>query len=277
MPRKAPKNQKVPRRLMLDREAAMATEWHVPTWWLNSVIGLFLLAPALLLTQTFFTAFSRVTLHQQFWATEEFWFFALGSVLWTLWFFGSMWAFGEPRPLRVYIFGHELTHAVWVWLMGGAVEEFVVRRDGGHILTDKHNFWISLTPYFYPLYSLVIIALYGLGSLFYNLADSQTMLLGLITPLRLLFLALGFTWAFHMSFTCWMIPKGQSDLTRHGTFFSLVVIYSMNLVLLAVFLIVAAPEITLRSFGLELLGNTEDASALVWNTLIRPLLPANSL
>ena len=46
-----------------------------------------------------------------------------------------------------------------------------------------------------------------------------------------------------------MIPKGQSDLTYHGTFFSLVIIYMMNLLLLALFLILGAPEVSFASFG----------------------------
>jgi len=64
-----------------------------------------------------------------------------------------------------------------------------------------------------------------------------------------------------------MIPKGQSDLTTHGTFFSLVVIYLMNVLLLALFLIVAAPEITFGSFGRELLHYTEDFSEIAWTAL----------
>jgi hypothetical protein len=76
-----------------------------------------------------------------------------------------------------------------------------------------------------------------------------------MTPLQWLFLLLGGSWAFHLSFTLWMIPKGQTDLTYHGTFFSLVVIYIMNVVLLALLLIVGAPEVSFASFGQELAEN----------------------
>ncbi|RYD79613.1 MAG: hypothetical protein EOP84_12825, partial [Verrucomicrobiaceae bacterium] len=162
--------------------------YTIPTRWLNGVIGVFLLVPAGLLTQTFFTAFSRAALEHAFWATEEFWFFGLGGILWTLWFFGSIWALGEPRPLRAYVFGHELTHAVWVWLMCGRVSHFEVRRDGGHILTDTHNFWIALAPYFYPIYSIAVIAFYGAVSIFYDLTVAKVQLLW-ITPIQWLFLA----------------------------------------------------------------------------------------
>lgn len=262
--RKKPRNTRSDRRLLLaPTPAAVSEPWVIPTRWLNTAIGIFLLPLACLLTQTFFTAFSRATFEQAFWATEEFWFFSLGCVLWLLWFFGSIWSLGRPLPLRAYIFGHELTHAIWVWLWGGRVNDFKVRKDGGYILTDTHNFWIALAPYFYPIYSLALIALYGLASVFYNVGGSKALIF-FMTPLQILFLILGVTWAFHLSFTCWMIPKGQTDLTYHGTFFSLVVIYLMNLALLSFFLILAAPEITWRTFGAELLNNAENASSFIW-------------
>jgi hypothetical protein len=52
-----------------------------------------------------------------------------------------------------------------------------------------------------------------------------------------------------------MIPKNQTDLTDQGTFFSLVVIYLMNLLLLSVMLILASQQITFESFGADLLKN----------------------
>ncbi len=254
------------RRLAASAESRGQGSSRIPRWWVNTVVGLFLLVPAGLLTQTFFRAFSRVTIEHRFWSTEECWFFMLGSMLWMLWFFGSIWASGGPRPLRVYVFGHELTHAIWVWLMGGRVSHFEASRDGGFIVTDTHNFWIALTPYFYPLYSLVVVVLFIVASFFHNVtAETATFLF--ITPLQWMFLALGATWAFHLSFTGWMIPRGQSDLSYHGTFFSLVVIYVMNLLVIALFLIVAAPEITFVSFGRELFGNVEDFSETTWLAL----------
>ena len=217
---------------------------HVPTRWVKFVVGLFLLPPAWVLTQTFFTAFARTTVRDAFWCTEEFWFFSLGTILWLVAFFGL------PRPLWVYVFGHELTHALWVLLLGGRVHRFHVTGKGGHIVTDKTNTWIALAPYFFPIYSLLVIALYGLLAIFFD-----------VSPYRqLLYAAVGVTWAFHLSFTCWMIPKGQPDLTYCGTFFSLVLIYLLNLLLLAVLLIIASPGVTLRGFSVDLLRNAADFS-----------------
>src|SRR3954462_2199416 len=265
-------NRESARRLAFESAQAAPEPRVIPMWWLTAIIALFLLPVAGLLTQTFFGAFSRVTLEHAFWATEEFWFFALGAVLWSLWFFGSIWSLGEPRPLRLYVFGHELTHAIWVWIWGGEVKAFEVSRAGGSIVTNKHNVWIALSPYFYPIYTLAILMMYGAVSFFYDVAGARATFLW-VPPLQWMFLALGITWAFHMSFTCWMIPKGQSDLTAHGTFFSLVFIYLMNVAVMAVFLVTAAPEVTWSAFGRELYGNAEELAGWIYE-LGQRLLPA---
>jgi hypothetical protein len=211
----------------------------VPTKWVKFILAIFLLPICGVLTQTFFTVFARATVTQRLWAGEEFWFFSLGAVLWLIAFFGL------PRPILIYVFGHELTHALWVWLMGGRVSRFRVGPDGGHVVTTKANFWIALAPYFFPIYSILTIAIYGGLSLFLNMQPYG----------RLLYAVIGVTWAFHFTFTCWMIPKNQTDLTDQGTFFSLVVIYVMNLLLLSVMLILASRQITFESFGADLLTN----------------------
>ena len=215
------------------------TSLMVPTRWVKFFFGIFLLPVCAIATQTFFTAFARATVSQHLWTAEPFWFFSLGAVLWLIAFIGL------PRPILLYVFGHEVTHAIWVWLMGGRVSRFRVGRDGGHIVTNRTNFWIALAPYFFPFYSILAIAIYGLLSIFYNVQPYG----------RLLYAVIGATWAFHLTFTCWMIPKSQSDLRDHGTFFSLVVIYLMNLVLLSVLLIIASPHITFASFGADLAKN----------------------
>ena len=218
----------------------------VPTKLVKTVVAVLLVPLCAILTQTFFSVFARATMTQRLWAAEEFWFFSLGAVLWLIAFFGL------PRPLIVYVFGHELTHAIWVLLMGGRVSEFRVGREGGHIITNRNNFWISLAPYFFPIYSIIALALYGLGSLFIDLQPFG----------RLLYAVIGATWAFHLTFTGWMITKSQTDLTNNGTFFSLVVIYLMNLLLLSVLLIAVSPQISFADFGMEIGENTN--AALSW-------------
>jgi hypothetical protein len=223
----------------------------VPTRWVKNIIAVFLLPWCAILTQTFFTAFARATIHQRLWAGAEFWFFSLGVILWVIAFVGL------PRPVIVYVFGHEVTHVLWVWLMGGRVSKFRVSGEGGHIVTNRTNFLIALAPYFFPLYSLFAILVYGIASLFVNVAPYG----------QLLYAILGITWAFHLTFTCWMIPKNQTDLSDHGTFFSLVFIYLMNLVLLSVLLVIASPQITFASFGENLVANLRSSSEWIGGLL----------
>jgi hypothetical protein len=229
------------------RQRFAGDPWMIPTRWVKFVVAIFLLPLCAVLSQTFFTVFARATVTQRLWAGEEFWFFSLGAILWLIAFYGL------PRPMLVYVFGHELTHALWVWLMGGRVSRFRVGRDGGHIVTDRNNFWIALAPYFFPLYSLIVIGVYGTLSLFCDVQPYG----------RLLYALIGATWAFHFTFTCWMIPKKQTDLTDHGTFFSLVVIYLMNLLLLSVMLVLASPQITFAHLGRDFIANAEKSARWV--------------
>src|SRR6267154_2767192 len=164
----------------------------VPTRWVKNIIAFFLLPWCAILTQTFFTAFTRATIHQQLWAGAEFWFFTLGALLWL----------------------------------------------------------IALAPYFFPLYSVLAIAVYGIASVFFNVAPYG----------QLLYATLGVTWAFHLTFTFWMIPKNQTDLSDHGTFFSLVFIYVMNLLLFSALLVIASPQITFASFANDLVANLRSFS-----------------
>src|SRR5438132_258618 len=97
------------------------------------------------------------------------------------------------------------------------------------------------------------IAVYGIASLFFSVAPYG----------QLLYATLGITWAFHLTFTCWMIPKDQTDLSDHGTFFSLVFIYVMNLLLLSILLVIASPQITFASFGADLVENLRSFSEWV--------------
>jgi len=221
----------------------------VPTRWVKLIFAIFLLPICAILSQTFFTAFARATVTQRLWAGEEFWFFSLGATLWLITFFGL------PRPIVIYVFGHELTHALWVWLMGGRVSRLRVTREGGHVVTSKANFWIALAPYFFPIYSILAIGIYGVLSLFLNVQPYG----------RLLYAVIGATWAFHFTFTCWMIPKNQTDLSDQGTFFSLVMIYLMNLLLLSVMLVLASPQITFASVSTDLLANLGNFARWILN------------
>src|SRR6266404_2956380 len=47
-----------------------------------------------------------------------------------------------PKPMWVYVVGHELTHALWTWLFGGRVRKFKASSEGGEVVISKNNFLI---------------------------------------------------------------------------------------------------------------------------------------
>ncbi len=220
--------------------------WTVPTRWLKAVAGVLLLPVCWVAGKTFWEAFTRATLHHgHFLASDELRYFGYGVGVWLAIFFLL------PKMLVVYVFGHELTHALWVWAQGGRVSEFRVTREGGYIIADRRDFLVSLAPYFFPLYSILAIGVYAAAGWFYPVVWEYP---------KYLFLAVGLTWAFHFTFTCWMIPKKQTDLLLHGTFFSLVIIYLANLLVLAVLFVVASPQVTWAGLGRDFVRNAAEFS-----------------
>lgn len=254
-----PSRRKPPRGNRLNASfAATGDAATVPVRYVKFVVGLFLLPLCYVLTAAFFGALvdaftSRVAGQPHFWMSPQFLCFSFGVLCWLGVYFAM------PKWLSIYVFGHELTHAIAVKLMGGQVSAFSVGPDGGHVVSSKINTWIALAPYFVPIYSVFAITIYGLTSIFVDLGPHRDLASGL------LYFSLGLTWCFHACFTLAMIPKGQSDLHYGGTFFSLTVIYLMNLVVLSLLLILATPYVSFASFGRELLGQAQSfATEVVW-------------
>jgi hypothetical protein len=123
-----------------------------------------------------------------------------------------------PKPMWVYVFGHELTHALWTWLFGGRVKRFKTSSRGGHVLITKTNFLIVLAPYFFPLYAVLLIAGFAVGHLVWNWSQY----------LVWFHLLLGTAYAFHVTLTWTALQTEQTDITSQGWLFSAVVIYLGN-------------------------------------------------
>ena len=137
-----------------------------------------------------------------------------------------------PKPMRVYVFGHELTHALWTWIFGGKVTRFKATSKGGHVVVTRSNFLIALAPYFFPVYVVLLILCFVLGHLIWEW-----------TPYVVWFhLLIGAAYAFHVTFTCHILRTRQSDITSQGYFFSAVIIFLGN----AGVLLIGLPLITAR-------------------------------
>lgn len=124
-----------------------------------------------------------------------------------------------PKPMWIYVFGHELTHALWTWLFGGNVKKMKVSSGGGHVVISKTNFLIALAPYFFPLYAALVVAGFALGNLIWDWKH-------LFVWFHLLF---GAAYAFHVTLTWHVLQTRQSDITSQGYLFSAVIIYLGNI------------------------------------------------
>jgi hypothetical protein len=124
------------------------------------------------------------------------------------------------RPMRTYVFGHELTHALDSLAMGGRVHSFKVSHKGGSVSLSKSNMIIALAPYCIPIYTLCIMLIYFLIKLWLPHAIEHYKV-----PF---FLMIGFSLAFHLSLTLYAIRQDQPDIKKTGSFFSLVFILLIN-------------------------------------------------
>ncbi|OGS20646.1 MAG: hypothetical protein A3J83_08200 [Elusimicrobia bacterium RIFOXYA2_FULL_40_6] len=128
------------------------------------------------------------------------------------------------RPLRIYVFGHEFAHAIAGWISGARVKAFKIKKSSGSVSLTKINIFIALAPYFVPIYSVLLILFYVLFNIctknVYNVVNYFLFLLGMSV-------------AFHIALTVFAINQGQSDLEKYGVFYSLLLIFISNCLILA--------------------------------------------
>ncbi len=207
-------------------------------------IGLFLLPVCWVTLETFFVIFGHAARHGQFWRAPEFWSFGVGAVMWLVLFFGAR----SRAMLYVYVAGHEWTHALFVLICRGNVAKVHISAEGGHILTNRNNFLISLSPYFFPFYTAVTIGLWGLVEWWF--VDFQP------GHLPWLFWIIGFTWCHHLSFTIWMATRrDQPDLDHNGRLFSFSLIALVNTLIIVSLLIVSSPTVAWKTFAVAWRAN----------------------
>jgi hypothetical protein len=140
-----------------------------------------------------------------------------------------------PKPMLIYVFGHELTHAVWTWMFGGKVKRFKASSSGGHVVVTKDNFLISLAPYFCPLYAILVIAIFAAGCRW----------LAWERHIAWFHLVLGAAYSFHLTLTFHILKTRQSDITSQGYLFSAVIIFLGNMVVLLLGLPLLTAEVPL--------------------------------
>lgn len=121
------------------------------------------------------------------------------------------------KPIMTYVFGHELTHALFAVLFGGSVKSFHASDRGGRVTVTKSNVIITLAPYFFPLYTFFALLLYG-----------SAVAAGLQKAVGWIVFLAGASFAFHLLLTAIFLQTEQSDVREYGMIFSFPLIYLFN-------------------------------------------------
>lgn len=230
-------------------------DYSLPTMQLivRSFLALLLILPSAISTIALFSITDH-TGDSSFWfnllKSRPFLFFAVGAFLMSGWFYSKLLS---SFFLYLYVLGHELTHVIFIYLCGGKVSGFNVTLEGGYVMTNKSNILIALSPYFIPFWSFILLGISGILRLFWDIPYHD----------YALYLGIGATWTFHLAWTIWMIPRDQPDLKENGTFFSLVIIYLANVLLLAGMLCVVPGGLNFKSYAIHwvsLMSNAIDFS-----------------
>ena len=125
------------------------------------------------------------------------------------------------KPSYLYVLSHELMHAIAALLSGGRVRSIKVSSKGGSVATTKSNIFIALSPYFFPLYTIIIVLVWA----------ATKFLIKSDIDYSFFMFAIGFTLAFHIVLTIDFLKIRQTDLLHAGYLFSMCLIYIINLIL----------------------------------------------
>lgn len=161
-----------------------------------------------------------------------------GVILWVLIFYIL------PRPVRMYVLAHELTHALWGSIWGARISSLRVSKTGGSVKMSDVNWFTVLAPYFFPFYTVLVVLGYYFLALFVDLRRWELVWFGLI----------GLTLGFHWMFALETLSHPQSDIRRYGRFFSYTLIYLLNVLGVGLIVVLVSP-VTLDLFVGQLVRN----------------------
>ncbi|MCX5686850.1 MAG: hypothetical protein NTW09_05285, partial [Candidatus Omnitrophica bacterium] len=143
------------------------------------------------------------------------------------------------RPTYLYVLGHEAVHAGISWIFGGKIKSFKVSGEGGSVATDKSNVIVELSPYFVPIYAIIISVIYFVIASSYNINGAVFIFL------------IGFALAFHMISTIEVMKIRQPDVVKSGYFFSIVMVYVLNMVVISLIFGMLFPSFSVKKFLID--------------------------
>jgi amino acid permease len=137
------------------------------------------------------------------------------------------------KPIFMHVMAHEFTHALWALIFGGKVKSLNISEEGGSVTIDKTNFLIILAPYFFPLYTFLVVLLYFIVDKKY---------------IDFVIFFIGFTLSFHLVLTLFSIKQRQKDLKEVGILFSLSFVYCINLLIIVIIFSIISPQYYILNF-----------------------------
>ncbi len=169
-----------------------------------------------------------------------------------------------PAPVRMYVLGHELTHALWGLAFGARVSRLRVGLRGGSVSLTKSNVLITLAPYFFPFWTALVVALaLAVRAAMHFCCPGAP----LPAPWAWMF-AIGFTWSLHLLFTLRSLMQRQPDVEEYGRVFSWTLILALNLAVAILWMVCTTP-VSPKAVGRRAASNAADAYAAVWRLSAR--------
>ena len=151
--------------------------------------------------------------------------FVGGYALWTALFFVL------PPSVKMYVWGHELTHALWGLLTGSKVGKIKVGENGGYVNLTNPGIFTTLAPYFVPFYLVVVLLLRLLAGLFWDMEPYAPFWLGLM----------GMAYGFHVTYTIRSLMERQPDIREFGHVISYALILLINVLVFGYGLVALTP------------------------------------
>ena len=143
------------------------------------------------------------------------------------------------KPTFLYVLGHEAVHAGVAWLFGAKIKSFKVTGEGGSVGSEKTNTIIELSPYFVPVYAIIITLVYFVLVSSYNINSALFIFL------------IGFFLAFHIILTVEVMKVKQPDIVKSGYFFSVIMVYVLNVAVISLIFSLLFPSFSARAFFVE--------------------------
>lgn len=186
---------------------------------LRLLLGFLLLPACWGIMRSFFDAIVVSAGSQGIWNAE------IMSMIGGIASFALCWA-ALSHPVRAYVLGHELTHALWGLVFGARPSDVKVSASGGSVKLTKSNVFIALAPYFFPFYTFIVILVALITYAFFRPLPCLPLWLFMV----------GFTWAFHVLFTIQTLCEHQPDIKLYGRIFSWTFIFIVNVLIVLVWL-----------------------------------------